>query len=158
MQREQLLGEWVISKGRKDNVLSPWGMSRSLRVLLLMKSAYAIIKQMRATSVKLWKSTFKKKLMAYQALSTKVKHWWKTVKTKCSSQLLLQKQNKNEVKKIYINPGVKRSWAYWGVGSSVLRGGAVCQSFVCLRQVSLHKQKSCFISSRSRKQQTAVNR
>lgn len=30
-----------------------------LRVLLLMKSAYAIIKQMRATSIKLWKSTFK---------------------------------------------------------------------------------------------------
>lgn len=39
--------------------MSPWGMSRSLRVLLLMKSAYAIIKQMRATSIKLWKSTFK---------------------------------------------------------------------------------------------------
>lgn len=32
----------------------------------------------------------------------------------------------------------------------------MCQSFLCLRQVSLHNQKSCFISSRSRKQQTAV--
>lgn len=32
----------------------------------------------------------------------------------------------------------------------------MCQSFVCLRQVSLPKQKSCFTSSGSRKQQAAV--
>ena len=36
------------------------------------------------------------------------------------------------------------------MGSSERRGGrgcAVCQSFVCLRQVFLHYQKSCFISA-----------
>lgn len=69
------------------------------------KSAYAKIKQMKATNIK---SSFKKygnlplkKLMAYQALSTKVKNWWKTEDQMFISKLLLQKQNKNEVKMLH---------------------------------------------------------
>lgn len=71
-------------------------------------------------------------------------------------------KKRNEMKIVlHINPGKKEAEISQRVGSSELRGGrgcAVCQSFVCLRQVFLHYQKSCFISSGSRKQQAAVNR